>query len=325
MTMREIAALAGVSRTAVSAVLNNKRGTIRLNEETRRKIEAVLRKTRYRANTVGKALALGRSLVIGVVVQEIDLSFTPQALQAIEDFTEKRGYGVLLMTTRHDPARKDQILEFMLERRVDGIIYGDWSGMSEKIRNPLIEKNIPLAYLFQHPENPLPRSGFVCVDGAQVGYLAVRHLLEQGHRHILCVGMSESIQEGIRRAVSEVSGRKNIEHWAWQTPAPEGRDPFEHWLRTSPRPTAMFVFGDEYACQIINLAIREGIKIPGDLAIVGVDDIPAAAQAVVPLTTIGQPKYEQGLAAVQILFDMIEGKPPQNLVLQPKLIKRQTT
>jgi LacI family transcriptional regulator len=306
-------------------VLNNKRGTIRLNENTRRKIEAVLRKTRYRANTVGKALALGRSLVIGVIVQEIDHSFTPQALQAIEDFTESHGYGVLLMTTRHDPARKDQVLEFMLERRVDGIIYGDWSGLSEKIRHTLIEKNIPLAYLFQHPEDPLPRSGFACVDGTQIGYLAARHLLEQGHRHILCVGTIESIQEGIRRAASEVPGRKNFEPWAWPTPVPDGRDAFEHWLGLQPRPTAIFIYGDEYACQIINLATRQGIKIPDDLALVGIDDVPAAAQAVIPLTTISQPKYEQGLAAVQILFDMIEGKAPQNLVLQPKLVKRQTT
>jgi LacI family transcriptional regulator len=324
-TMQEIATLAGVSRTAVSAVLNNVRGTIRLNEETRRKIESVLRKTNYRANTVGKALALGRSLVIGVIVTEIDRSFTPQALQAIEDFTEKSGYGVLLMTTRNDPARSDQVMEFMLERRVEGIIFGDWSGLSEKIRNTLIEKNIPLTYLFQHPENQLPRSGYVCVDPHQVGYLAVRHLLDLGHRHIVCAGVGDRVQEGIRQAASEVTTSKKIETWPWQTSTPDGREPFEHWLRTKPRPTAMFIQSDEFACQIINLAIRQGIQIPRDLALVGVDDIPAAAQAAIPLTTISQPKYEQGLAAIQTLFDLIEGKPPQNLILKPTLVKRQTT
>jgi len=320
-TMAEIARLAGVSRTAVSAVLNNKRGTIRLNDRTRRKIEAVLKKTHYRANTVGRALAMGRSLVIGVVVSEINMSFFSQSLQAIEDFTEKRNYGVLLMTSRNKPGRKEQVVEFMLERRVDGIIYADWTEINEKVRQLLIRDNIPVAYLFQYPENPIPRSGYVCSDADQVGYLAGRHLFEVGHRHIACVSIMKLIHDGVIRAAREIPGRKKIEQWAYES----GEAIFHRWLSSDPRATAMFLYGDEFACQILNLAVRRGVKIPQELALVGIDDIPLASQAVIPLTTIQQPKYEQGWAAAEVLFEMIEGQPGRAVVFPTSLVRRQTT
>lgn len=323
--MQEIARLAGVSRTAVSAVLNNKRGTIRLNEGTRQRIETILQKNNYRVNTFGKALALGQSFLIGVIVPEISLSFIAQALQAIEDFASKRNYGVLLMTSRHDSDRKNRVLDFMLERRVDGIIIGDLSEINEKKRRDLIEKNIPVSYLFQYPKNPLPRSGYVCSDADMIGYMGIRHLLDLGHRHIACVGLIREVQKGVHRAISKVSGRKKIENWPWESPCISDNNTFSRWFNSVSRPTAMFFFGDEYACQILHLALRQGIKIPQDLALVGIDNVPLATQAAIPLTTINQPKYEQGWAAAEVLFDLIDGKPGKQVVFPPELIIRQTT
>jgi LacI family transcriptional regulator len=231
------------------------------------------------------------------------------------------------MTSRHNADRQEQILEFMLERRVDGIIYADWTGMSEKIRRSLIGKNIPVAYLFQYPENQLPRSGYSCVNAEQVGYLAIRHLLDSGHRHIACVGVNKLLRQCVRQALVKVKvhGRKKIEYWPWESPCLSEKSTFDRWLESTPRPTALFFFGDEVACQILNLAVRHGIKIPQDLALIGVDDIPQAAQAAIPLTTVSQPKYQQGWAAAEILFDLIDGKPGREVIFQPELIRRQTT
>ncbi len=323
--MQEVADLAGVSRTAVSAVINNKRGTIRLTEATRQKIEKVLRQTHYRANVVGKALAMGRSLIIGVVVPDVSIAFIPQSLQAIEDYAAGKDYGVLLMTTRQDEARKNHIIDFMLDRRVDGIIFADWTGMNLDIRNKLIRKNVPVSYLFQYPKHPLPRSGYACTDAEQVGYLGAGHLLELGHRHFACCGTSQWIQAGVKEAAAEVAGKKRIEYWRWEPPYSPLENIFNRWLRSRSRPTALFISGDEVALQIQSLAIRHGIRIPEDLAIVGIDDIPQASQAVIPMTTVRQPKYEQGWAATEILFDMIAGKPGRSVRLQPELVRRETT
>jgi len=324
MTMAQIARLAGVSRTAVSAVLNKRQGTTRLKPETRQRIETLLRQTRYRPSSVGKALVLRRSLLVGVMAQEVGWSFMPQALQGIEDFAEDRGCGVLVMTGRHEPQREERVLEFLLERRTDGIILAPLSGMSSRMRELLIEKKTPIVYLFHEPADPLPGARAVRVDEVRLGQLAVQHLLEKGHRHIACIGMPPEIRQGIDLAAQAVPDAA-VEHWEWETPRPEAPPGFHRWRQADPQPTAVFVRGDEHACAFMNLALRFGFKVPDDLAIIGVDDLPPARDAVVPMTTISQPKYEQGFQAAKLLFDLMDGKPRNNVILKPELVPRQST
>jgi LacI family transcriptional regulator, purine nucleotide synthesis repressor len=317
MTLQKIAALAGVSSAAVSAVLNNRWKEIRLTEQTRDKIEEVLKKNQFQPHPVGKALAFRRSFMIGMVVEEINFSFLPEALQGVEDYTEQKGCGLLLMTTRKDHARAEQVVKFLLARNVDGILIGPLVDLPKPMRQTLAERKVPLVFLGRPEES----SRHVCVDGFQIGALGIRHLLGRGHRHIACWGMSGKVREGISQTASEFEGKKQIDHW----PLCTYQDAMELYTAASPRPTALFAYSDEMACKLLNLAIRRGIQVPGQLALMGIDDTPAAAEAVIPLTTIGQPKYEQGLAAAQILFDLIEGKPGKNITLKPKLVIRETT
>jgi len=320
--MQQIAALAGVSRAAVSVVINNKKGTIRLSDSTRRRIEAVLRKTTFRPSTVGRALKSGRSMVIGLVVNDPAHSFVPQAIRAVEDFTETRGYGVLLMTTRYDRDREAKVLDYLLDRRVDGVIIGYTP--TPKTLTVLKEKKVPAACVFTQLPPPDGHAKYICVDGARIGELASRHLWDLGHRHIACVNMMECIKEGLAKTVSKTPGLK-IDYWSFP-PAPLPSPAIlARWLKTRRKPTAMFILGDELACSVLNAGLRQGLQIPRQLALVGLDDIPMAAQAILPLTTVGQPKYEQGWAAARVLFDMIAGRPGENVIFQPSLIIRQTT
>jgi LacI family transcriptional regulator len=324
MTVQKVAEMAGVSRAAVSAVLNNRWGTVRLNEQTRKKIETILQEIRFKPNSAGKALVSGRSLMIGMAVTGVDASFVPTILHAVEDFTEKKGYGLLLMSTREDPLREDQILEFMLARNVDGIIMRPISHLSKKVKKLLSDRKVPFVYLSPPPPDGIPGAGSVYANGTQIGYLGLHHLLERGHRHIACLRMMDSVKDGIDLAASEFGGTR-IDHWPIPDPPFAGLAIVEHWKKARPRPTALFVPGDDLACLIINAAIQQGIRIPQDLALVGIDDLPIAAEALIPLTTISQPKYEYGQAAVRILFNMIEGKPGETVVLQPSLVIRRTT
>jgi LacI family transcriptional regulator len=324
LTMKEIAHLAGVSQTAVSAVLNNKRGTIRLSETTRQKIEKVLKEHNYRPNTAGKSLALGRSLMIGMVVTNITSSFIPQVIEAVEDCSQKHGYGLLLMTSRNDSKRQDEIIDFMLERGVEGVLLNLAEEGKERSEEKLIANRIPYVSLFNQPKKIRPGVGYVYVDGFKVGYLATKHLLKKGHRKLLMVNSCPNTNTGMEKAIVESGEKVQIEY---DTMGEDNREEWiiEQWRKSKNPVTAMFIRGDECACRVMNVAMRNDIHIPQDLAIIGVDDISAATRAVVPLTTISQPKYELGEKACGMLFDMIEGRAGKECVFLPKLIVRQST
>jgi LacI family transcriptional regulator len=323
--MREIAALAGVSRTAVSAVLNDKCGTIRLAKTTRQKIESVLRETNFRASAVGRGLALGRSLLIGMLIQDVEYSVIPQVVQGVEDAAEARNYGLLLMSHHGRPQREREVLEFMRARRIDGVLLGAARKEVTSGLQFLQEHRIPAVFLFQRNLPTTPRARFVCSDGSLVGYLAVRHLLEKGHRHVAVVGADEWVFEGVRRAEKECPDPKRIERWTESLDSSTCPAILDHWLGADPRPTAMFIRSDAHACHLMNLAVRKGIRIPQDLALIGVDNIPMGEQAVVPLTTIGHSPYLQGRHACEILFDLIQGGQGRDIIFPPELIVREST
>ena len=328
MTMKQIAELAGVSKTAVSAVLNQKRGTIRLSEATRRKIENVLREQQYRPNTAGKSLALGRSMMIGMIVTDAAASFIPQVIQAVEDYTQRKGYGLLLMTSRNDPVRQSEILDFMIERGVEGVLLNPaelGGGMAEQ---KLHQNKIPYVSLFVQPKKARPDAGYVYVRGSDIGYLAVNHLLEKGHRNILAINQCERTRTGMEKAIKNFGAKVRVRY---DTMGDDERELqiVSNWLEEKKEGkypvTGIFIRGDECACRVMNVAIRYGIRIPMDLAIIGVDDIAAATRAVVPLTTVSQPKHEQGTKACEMLFGMIAGQPGKEYSFAPALVVRQST
>ncbi len=320
--MQHIAELAGVSRPAVSAVLNNHWKQVRLKKETRDKIMRVLQKTQYRPSSLGTALVLQRSMLIGVMFPSVDYMFVPKALQAIEDGAESKGYGVVVMTSRGNPERQEQILRFMQARHVDGLIFSPLQSVTPPpALAAWVKQGIPAVQLFGLSVPGLPKIPSVCTDGGEVGRLGIQHLLDRGHRHIATAGgLMTCVIEGINPIADRQKNRIQIEHWPTISP----QETLDRWQKAHPRPTALFTY-DVYACPLMNIALRNGIRIPQDLALIGIDDIPAAAEAIVPLTTVCQPKYEQGQSAIQTLFELIDGQKGQDRVLQPTLIQRQTT
>jgi DNA-binding LacI/PurR family transcriptional regulator len=272
-------------------------------------------------------LVVGKSFLIGVVVGNASNSFVPQAIQGIEDVAAEKGYGTLLMTSRDDSEREHGILQFMRQRNVDGVMISPMgAGNDSETRQLLRAMGVPVLYLFCQPSSLNRDDRFVCVDSEKVSFLAIEHLVQRGHRHIACFGLSWHYPQGVAKAVKASGERVKIETWSCDPKKDVADEVLTRWCAMKNRPTALFVAaGDELACDILHLAIRKGIKVPQDLAIVGVDDIPLAAKAVVPLTTVCQPKYEQGVCAAQTLFNLIEGQSVQSCALNPELIVRQST
>lgn len=325
--MVEVARRAGVSQTAVSAVINNRRGTIRLSEATRRRIEQVIQELGYCRNVVGRGLVVGRSFLIGVIADDVASSFVPQAIQGIEDVAVRQGVGVLLMTTRRELDRERRCMEFLRERSLDGVIIAESAAMQDaECWRALRAMQLPTVYLFYRPKSMLRRERSVRVSADRVGELAIGHLIERGHRHVVCVSGGVCCSRRVVAAMKRSCDGLRVEMWD------AGRDDagiertLERWQSSRVRPTAMFVgSGDEVACRILNVAIRRGIRVPQELAIVGVDDIPQAASAVVRLTTVSQPKYEQGAYAAETLFGLIHGESPTVQEMMPTLVVREST
>ncbi|NLX20121.1 MAG: LacI family transcriptional regulator [Phycisphaerae bacterium] len=321
VTMKEIARLAGVSRQAVSAVLNNRWKEIRLSEPTRRKIEAVLQQTQFKPNSLGRALVLQKSQLIGVVVSAVNYSFFPEALQGMEDLAEQEDYGLLVMTTRDNADRQEQIIRFMLDRNVDGLLVHSLPKIHRPLQDRIRQRNMPVVYMGGDGTSFFPEARSVATDGRQIGALGIRHLMERGHRHIACVDLMDCVRQGVQALLTKSSEKVQVEFW-------EGlsyREAWKRWHDAPVRPTAVFFMGDDMACRFLSLAIPAGVLIPNQLAVLGVDDIPAAADALIPLTTVAQPRYEQGLAAARLLLDLVKGKEAESIVLQPRLVVRQTT
>jgi len=319
--MKRLAELAGVSRQAVSAVLNNRWKDIRLSEKTHDKIEAVIRQTQFHPSSLGRALALQRSQLIGVVTCSVNYCFFPEALQGIEDMAEEKGCGLLVMTTRNSDARQEQTLQFMLDRHVEGLLLHSFATISPAMRMRLRDGQTPVVYFAADSSALLEGSLFACTDGQTMGTLGIEHLIHRGHRHIVGVDLMECLCEGIAAAIRNSSVPIRFDCWRRLS----CDDVYRRWKTMTDRPTALFFMGDDVANRFLNIALREGIRVPDELAILGTDDMPIAADAVIPLSTIAQPKYEQGHAAARMLFDLIDGKAVRSTVLSPSLIIRKTT
>lgn len=329
VTMADIANIAGVSRSAVSAVLNNRVESIRVGKETREKIEKIVRQTAFRSNAFGKALASGKSNLIGLVVKYISDSFMPSCVEAIEDVAESLGCGVLLMTTRdYGKTRQADVMNFVTGKWVDGIILASECEADQSTKAFMEQRKTPVVYLAHVPKNALTNSGTVCVNGTAIGTIGIQHLISKGHKHIACIGMSEWVKSGVNDGINLTPSNKKLDVEFWSCDFGSNNpmfEIFERWNKTIHRPTALFFNGDNFACDFINMAVRAGIRIPQDVALMGVNDIPEAAKAIYPLTTIRQPKYEQAEVACKLLFEMIDGKPGREIMLDPELIERETT
>lgn len=325
VTMSSIAQMAGVSRATVSAVVNGTTKKVRISKDTQKRVKRAIDILGYQPHNVGRALATGKSYLIAVLVNDFADSFMPNCIEAIEDTAETHGCSVIVITTRQEPQRQAIALERALAKQVDGLIIATPCPITPQACETIICRNLPVVYLAHTPDAPIPNSSTININAQEVGMLAMQHLLELGHRHIACVNATPGLRTGISKAAKEVDATE-IEYWpidyADKNPM---QDTSNRWENATKRPTAIFVNGDALACELMNSLLRRKITIPQDVSIVGVDNAPQAAQALIPLTTVHQPKYRQGLAASQALFNMIDKADYNNIDLTPKLIIRNST
>jgi LacI family transcriptional regulator len=328
VTIREVAESAGVSYATVSHVINNTR---LVSPETRERVLAAMDALNYRPNALARSLRQGKTNTIGLVLPDSANPFFAEISRSIEDEAFNKGYSVFLCNTELDTQRELFYVDVLSKKQVDGIIFVAAGDQADSL-DFLLQRNMPVVMIDRNVPNV--EVDAVLTDNQLGGYLATRHLLELGHKHIACIAGPSSITPsaeriiGYRRALEE-AGLPYDENLVIRGDyhAQSGMNITHSILKMNPRPTAIFALNDLMALGALRAAAEAGCSVPRDLAVVGYDDLEIARFTNPPLTTIAQPKKQVGAQAVNLLVDRISRKngPPRRLRLAPELIVRRST
>jgi LacI family transcriptional regulator len=327
-SIRDVAALAGVSVGTVSNVLNRPAAVA---PETRRKVLAAVKSLGFVRNESARQLRTGNSRMIGLVVLDAANPFFTDIARGAEDVATAAGSQVVLGNSAEDPSREAGYLTMFEETRVQGLLItptGDDGGHLERLR----ARGIPTVLVDRWVGSDEGCS--VSVDDVHGGKLAVEHLIERGHEWIGVVGGPASIRQvaerrrGAQTAVKESGRQVRLDIFDTRgLNAAGGVVVGDKVASLAPvaRPTALFACNDLLALGVLQSLTRHGIRVPDDIALIGYDDIDFAATAAVPLSSIRQPGEQLGRTAAELLLEEIHERDAhihKQVVFTPSLVIR---
>lgn len=324
-TLIDVARLAGVSPSTVSRILN---GTAKVSDEKRQAVLSAIDKMNFAPNQMAQGLKRGRSMTIGIVVQDISSPFFDETLRGVDDGLKGTGYASVIVSGHWNADEEVARIRLLLARKVDGIIVlsgrlGDEAILQFANQKPIVstgrDLNTPHALGFK-------------LDNEYGAFLAVRHLIELGHRRIAFVTGPANNNDaterlsGYRRALREGDigfDPKLVAEGDFHEAG--GLLAASHLFETNQQFTAVFAANDLSAYGIRLCLYRKGIRVPDDISLVGFDDLPGSSYTTPPLTTIRQPLYDMGRIASNSLLKLINGEAVTASLPPLELVVRETT
>jgi LacI family transcriptional regulator len=304
-TIRDVAREAGVSPATVSRVYND---SAPVREETRKRVLATAKRLRYVPNGTARALSINKTHVLGFVLPEPHREFFSEIIRGIDETAHQAGYNMLVSST-HNRLESTHAALRVLRGRVDGLIIMSPHHQADLLLESLSLRT-PVAFVMT-TVGETPYDAFQ-VDNEGGGYAATRHLVEQGHRRIAIIkGHDDNLdtQErlaGYRRALGEAGISPDP---TWELPGAFNRESgiaaAKRMLRLDPRPTAVFAINDYMAFGALGAFQDAGLDVPGDIALVGFDDIMSAHYVSPPLSSVRVPTADLGRQATQRLLDLV--------------------
>ncbi|ELB2181597.1 TPA: substrate-binding domain-containing protein [Vibrio parahaemolyticus] len=326
-TMKDIAKLAGVSTSTVSHVINKTRF---VSEEISERVNKAAKELNYYApSALARSLKVNRTKTIGMLVTTSTNPFFGEVVKGVERSCYHKGYSLILCNTEGDNERMRQSINTLLQKRVDGLILMCSSLEGERIDVFERYPDIPVVVMDWGPM--LFTSDKIQDNSLRGGYLAAKYLIDCGHTEIGCITgplikhQAQMRYEGYKRAMNEAALGFNA-NWIIESDfeCEGGYQAFKKMAERGTLPSSIFVSNDMMAMGVINAANELGIKVPDDLSIIGYDDIHIAKFMSPSLTTIHQPKYRLGQAAVETLVRRLDDKSNEAQVVQlePTLVVR---
>ena len=332
VSIRDVAAYAGVSVGTVSNVLN--RPDV-VAEPTRSRVQAAIKQLGFIRNESARQLRAGRSRTIGLVVLDVANPFFTDVARGVEDEASESGLAVILCNSDDQQAKETHYLELLEEHRVQGILITPVPGSHERLAR-LQRRGTPVVLV--DSRSPTHGQCSVAVDDVLGGDIAVTHLLAEQHERIVFVGGPMTFRqvadrhEGAVRALERAGLRAGqlqvIETAALNVSAGKLAGAAIADMPAGRRPTAVFCANDLLALGVLQEMTASRIRVPDSISIVGYDDIDFAAAAAVPLSSVRQPRHQLGRTAAQLLLDEALGDKShqhRQVVFEPELVVRQSS
>ena len=333
--MKDVAARARVSVSTVSHVLNETR---RVSEETRGEVLAAIKELSYRPNLLAKGLRTRRTYTIGLLIPDIQNSFFTSVVRGVEDVALSRGYHLFLCKTDEDRRREDEYITELAKKRVDGLMVAPPARREAGVRR-LRREGVPFVFVDRDVEGA--EADVVSVNYQAGMRLTAEHLVGLEHRRIaiLISGPLDKASGyerhlGLHDALSDlgVELEDSLVRFG-DFRASSGREEARDLLSLPSPPTAMVTANNQMTLGALLTISEMGLGVPGDVSVVGFDDLewaPLAGPPLTgpPLTTVAQPTYEMGVRAARMLFDRIETEPGgegRKVLLEPWLVVREST
>jgi LacI family transcriptional regulator len=332
VSIREVAAHAGVSVATVSNVLN--RPDI-VAQRTRDRVSASIRELGFVRNESARQLRAGRSRTIGLVVLDVANPFFTDLARGVEDEANKAGLSVILCNSDDQERKEKRYLELLEEHRVQGVLITPVVGAGPRLER--LQRRGTTVVLVDS-RSPLRGQCSVAVDDVLGGDLAISHLLRTGHERIVYISGPPGIRqvadrrEGALRALARVGRSPDslpvIEAGALNVAAGQKAGGEIAALPPAARPTAVFCANDLIALGVLQEMTRNKIRVPEDISIIGYDDIEFAAAAAVPLTSVRQPRQQLGHTAARMLLEESAAADGEHqhrqVIFEPELVVRQS-
>jgi LacI family transcriptional regulator len=316
---------AGVSASTVSRMIN---GTVNVSAGLKQAVEAAIAKFDYRPNAVARGLALGKTLTIGVIAQAIDSPFYGEGLRGIEARLRAHGYAPLFMSGNWREEDEERSVREFVARGVDGIIVFAGRLSDAKLKRYAREVSIVVT------GRSLRAPGLFSlqIDDRHGAMLAVRHLLEVGHRRIAFIAGSENHPDaverlkGYKRALADAGIEFDpamVATGDWHEEG--GQRATLELLDSKARFTALFCVNDQTAYGACLALYRQGLAVPGDVSVIGFDDLPSSAYRLPPLSSVRQSIGELGDRSAQAMLQLIAGARPRIAAPAVELVVREST
>ncbi len=327
ITIHDVAKESGVSYSTVSRVLN---GFEFVKEETRVKVLAAAEKLGYVANMQARSLAGGKTRVIGLLVPGLDNGYIGEIVRGIDEEIVKFNYDLMLYTTRRRTGSEAHYVKAISNGLTDGIIL-IVPLLEREYLVSLREHNFP--YVVVDQVDPQFHSSVVDATNWQGAYDATQYLIELGHHRIGFIKGLQAIQSADDRLAGYKAALADHNLFFDETLVIEG-DFFttggyaavRQFLARTPYPTAIFASNDLMALGAMQALQEQGLNIPGDISLVGFDDIPQASLVHPRLTTVRQPLEQMGRIAVNLLIEQIENADltPRRVTLATRFVERES-
>lgn len=321
--MCDVARAAGVSQSLVSLVIGGS-ATVRVADETRARILRAARDLGYRPNVLAQALVRRRNFAVGLLIPDLRNSFFADIVSGAERVVAEQGYVMLLCDGVG--ANAERHLDALRARQVDGVII-DAMGAASLSEGALDDFNVVLI------DEPSDQILGVASDAEAAGRVAAEHLLKLGHRRIGYFGPASDVwafrmrERGFLQTLKKAGVAISPEHLRRAAPTVEGgRAAVRATLALESRPTAVFCANDLMAIGALKDCAALGVNVPGQLSIVGCDDVETARLVTPELTTVTVPARELGARAARMLLRILDGETVKPVKPLPvKLAVRGTT